>query len=189
MRSKAASICILAFLNLLLFGCSSSNANEAKAIIIANWSMNTTATQSFPPSFREGASIPIIKCGDSHYVHVKDKWAWENRVYELTELDLRIVPEPVTPADKANGIEWRGEAIARCALTRPFFCDEPQDFPNCRPFTWSDCAPLRLPNYGLIKKSDGTWMMTPGMSDFSCETHPACLPLSCVDVQSLPRAR
>ena len=184
-RKVTASILVV--VGFLLVGCSSSNTQEAKKLIETNWSMDTTARQSFAPSYREEATIPIIRCGDSHYVHVKEHLSWGDRIYELTDLTLSVKSEPVTPADKANGIEWRGEAVAKCKLTRPFFCDDPQDLAKCRPFTWADCAPITPPSYGLVKKSDGTWIMTPGISDYSCESHPVCLPLSCTDIASLPK--
>ena len=185
-RKVTASILVV--VGFLLVGCSSSNAQEAKKLIETNWSMDTTTRQSFAPSYREEATIPIIRCGDSHYVLVKDLWSRDDRIYEFTDLTVSVKSDPITSADKANGIEWRGEAVAKCTLIRPFLCGGLQNFTNCSSVEWSDCAPITPPMYALVKKSDGTWIMTPFVgSDFSCESFAPCLPLSCTDVAKLPK--
>ena len=59
----------------------------------------------------------LLRCGDSDYE------VWEGphlNIIEVKNLRIRVVPEYLTEADKANGVEWRGHVRFYCKMHRMY---------------------------------------------------------------------
>lgn len=97
---------------------------------------------------------------DGHFTHCGDSWftyrdSFGNRIISQFkgEATFHVEPLQVTPADKANGIEWKGRAYAKgIGICRGWY-DCQQEWTD-----WDDCdASWLFGLWGKLTKASGAW--------------------------------
>jgi len=116
---------------------------------------------SIPSSLLPGAAIQMYwlsfftKCGDSHFVAAVAKGTLESTIIEVRGFKVAMEPEPITEADRLNGLEWKGNTRADGSASRIVDSQGPG--------TWRDgLSAIRWATTERItRKLTGKWTFTP----------------------------
>ena len=86
------------------------------ALTVLNLLLTSCTSYEAETMARQKVEAAVLKCGDSSY------WGylmWNGiQLYESKGLDIKTISENLTEADRANGVEWKGQIQTTWKMTR-----------------------------------------------------------------------
>jgi hypothetical protein len=89
----------------------------------------------------------IIRCGDSWYTYFHN----ESFIRELREVRFEVISHDLSPADRANGVEWDGEVT--------FGADKYRRY-DSRSRSWAEWNQWKYVHFVEVSKVKGKWKLS-----------------------------